>query len=183
MRCCRPSSPFAWRSVAHDLSPGNRYARDRRHRSPPPAAGDPSERRPAALTNLERSTRSAHRVRPLSPGSRSSPGPRESATDRVRLQHRPDRSLHRRPGRRLVDCCCSIWGLLVPRVWLTCAPLGRLMRTAGIHGGNRSANRAHDLARAGGRLAGQLGLRFRTRPRTGEPVGPAHHAPHAQRAT
>jgi integrase len=35
-----------------DLPPGNRHARDRRHRPSPPTAGDPSERRPAAVTNL-----------------------------------------------------------------------------------------------------------------------------------
>ncbi len=47
MRCCCPSSPFAWRLVAQHLPAGHRPRRDHRHRPLPPDAGDLSDRWPA----------------------------------------------------------------------------------------------------------------------------------------
>ena len=54
-----------------DLPPGNRHARDRRHRPPPPATSDPSERRPATVT--------ARRALPVIGASRARPPPRRSS--------------------------------------------------------------------------------------------------------
>ena len=52
-----------------DLPPGNRYARDRRHCAPPPATGDPGERRPAAITGPEGRVVGAWRAPCSSPAS------------------------------------------------------------------------------------------------------------------
>ena len=54
MRCCRPSSPFAWRLVAQDLPPRHRQRRDHRHRPRPPRADDVRQRRPPALIERAR---------------------------------------------------------------------------------------------------------------------------------
>ena len=43
-----------------DLSPGDRHARDRRHRAPPPATGDPGQRWSTARADPEAGRRAAH---------------------------------------------------------------------------------------------------------------------------
>jgi hypothetical protein len=67
------------------LPPRYRYARDRRHGPPPPATGDPGERRPAAITRT-RGARGRRIARPFFiAGLRSVTAPRASAADVVRL--------------------------------------------------------------------------------------------------
>jgi hypothetical protein len=48
-RCCRPSSPFAWRLVAQDLPTGHRQRRDHRHGARPSRSDDPREHIAPAL--------------------------------------------------------------------------------------------------------------------------------------
>jgi integrase len=56
-----------WGSGDHlDLPAGDRHARDRRHRAPPPAAGDPGQRGPAPIADRRRA------------GERRIPGPPRS---------------------------------------------------------------------------------------------------------
>jgi hypothetical protein len=85
MRCCRPSSPFAWRLVAQDLSPRHRQHRDHRHRPRPPRPDDPRQQLPTRL-NRQLAAEGARRPRLLVLVHRSSPTASCAATPRGSLQ-------------------------------------------------------------------------------------------------
>jgi hypothetical protein len=102
-----------------DLSPRYRHTRDRRHGPPPPATGDPGERRPAAITRT-RGARGRRIARPfLIAGLRSATAPRASGTGVVRQQARmqattgprswPLRTSSERVERPSWDC--SFWAI------------------------------------------------------------------------
>ena len=56
MRCCRPSSPFAWRLVAHHLPPRDLLRGDHLHRPRTARANDARQRRSGHVADLREPT-------------------------------------------------------------------------------------------------------------------------------